>query len=192
MATERNTTRAKSPATQKPKTTKPVVTEIVSEMAEPVERKTFSAKDVDLNQQVVVRNGYQGRLIYKSVRTNEKYVWPEFGSEQVMELVELRNAKNTYKKYFQNNWFMFDDDYAWVIDYLGVSPFYRYALKIDNFDDLFQLPADEIEDAVRLLSAGQKSSVAYRARQLIADGEIDSNKAIIALERSLGIELVER
>lgn len=42
------------------------------------------------------------------------------------------------------------------------------------------------------LSSGQKQSVAYRAKQLIADGTIDSNRAIAALEKALGVELIER
>lgn len=42
------------------------------------------------------------------------------------------------------------------------------------------------------LSNGQKKSVAYRAKQLIADGVIDSNRKISALEKSLGVELIER
>lgn len=149
-------------------------------------------KDIDLNQLVVVRNGYQGKLVYKSPRTHEKFVWPEFGAEQMIELLELRNAKNTWKKYFINNWFMFDEEYAWVIDYLGMTQYYKHALPIDKFDDLFEKSPDEIERCVAMLSDGQKSSVRYRARQLIADGEIDSNKAIAALERSLGVDLVER
>ena len=150
------------------------------------------AKDIDLNQLIVVRNGYQGRLVYKSNRTHEKFVWPEFGSEQMIELKELRNAKNTFKKYFLNNWFMFDEEFAWVIDYLGMNQFYKNALKIDEFDDLFKKTPSEIEKAVAKLSKGQKKSVGYRAKQLIAEGEIDSNKAIAALEKSLGIELIER
>lgn len=155
-------------------------------------KKPIIAKDIDLNQLIPVRNGYQGRLVYKSPRTHEKFVWPEFGSEQMVELLELRNAKNTYKKYYMNNWFMFDDDYSWVIDYLGLGQYYKHALTIDSFDDLFQKSAAEIEKIVAKLSAGQKSSLSYRARQLIADGEIDSNKAIAALERSLGVDLIER
>lgn len=150
------------------------------------------AKDIDLNQLVVVRNGYQGRLIYRSSRTGEKFVWSGFGSEQEMELKELRNAKNTFKKYFINNWFMFDEEFAWVIDYLGLNQYYKNALKIDEFDSFFKKSAAEIEKAVTKLSSGQKKSVGYRAKQLIADGEIDSNKAIAALEKSLGIELIER
>ena len=110
----------------------------------------------------------------------------------MIELLELRNAKNTYKKYFINNWFMFDDEYSWVIDYLGMAQFYKHAINIDNFDEVFSKSPAEIEKIVSKLSAGQKKSLSYRASQLIAEGEIDSNKAIAALERSLGVELVER
>ena len=154
--------------------------------------KPLIPKEVDLNQLIPVLNGYQGLLVYKSARTNEKFVWPEFGSEQMVELRELRNAKNTWKKYFINNWFMFDEEYAWVVDYLGMGQYYKYALRIDEFDSLFKMSPNEIEKAVSNLSAGQKRSVSYLAKQLIAVGEIDSFKAIAALERSLGIELVEK
>lgn len=154
--------------------------------------KPLIPKEVDLNQLIPVLNGYQGLLVYKSTRTNEKFVWPEFGSEQMIELRELRNAKNTWKKYFINNWFMFDEEYAWVVDYLGMGQYYKYALRIDEFDSLFKMSPNEIEKAVSKLSAGQKRSVSYRAKQLIAVGEIDSFKSIAALERSLGIELVEK
>lgn len=150
------------------------------------------AKDIDPNQLIAVRNGYQGRLVYVSPRTQEKFVWPEFGTEQMIELKELRNAKNSKKKYFTANWFMFDEEYAWVIDYLGLQQFYKNALRVDEFDDLFKKSAAEIEKTVSKLSAGQKKSVGYRAKQLIAAEEIDSHKAIAALERSLGIELIER
>lgn len=179
MSTENKT------KTRAPKATP--IEEVVEETKKPI-----IAKDIDLSQLIVVRNGYQGRLVYKSPRTHEKFVWPEFGSEQMIELLELRNAKNTYKKYFINNWFMFDDEYAWVIDYLGMSQYYKHALKVDGFDDIFAKSPSEIEKTVAKLSAGQKKSLSYRARQLIAEGEIDSNKAIAALEKSLNIELIER
>lgn len=153
-------------------------------------QKPLIPKDVDPTQYVTVRNGFQGRLVYKSKRTGERFVWDGFGSEQEIELRELRNAKNTYKKFFENNWFMFDEE--WVIDYLGVRNFYKNAVKIEEFDDIFTKDADTIRSIVAKLSTGQKKSIAYRARQLILTGDIDSNKAITALEESLGVELVER
>ena len=152
--------------------------------------KPIVPKDIDPEQYVTVRNGFQGRLVYVSKHTGERFVLDQFGAEQEMELRELKNAKNSYKKFFENNWFMFDED--WIVDYLGVQRFYRNAVRIEDFDEIFQKDAKTISEIISDMSDGQKKSVAYRARVLIADGAIDSNKAITALEESLGVELVER
>lgn len=159
-------------------------------VAEKTEPKRITPKDIDPDQYVTVRNGFQGKLVYISKHTGERFVWDQFGAEQEMELRELKNAKNSYKKFFENNWFMFDED--WIVDYLGVQRFYRNAVRIEDFDEIFQKDAKTISEIISDMSDGQKKSVAYRARVLIADGAIDSNKAITALEESLGVELVER
>ena len=148
--------------------------------------------DIDLNQYIPVRNGFQGRLIYKSSRTGEKFIWDKYGSEQEVELKELKNAKNTMKGYFKNNWFMFDKDWLWVIDYLGVKEFYKNMIPIDDFDSIFTKSVSEIKKRIGTMSKGQKSSVAYRAVELIAQGEIDSIAKIDALSEALGIELREK
>lgn len=153
-------------------------------------RKPLIPKEIDPNQYVTVRNGFQGRLVYKSKRTGERFVWDSFGAEQDMELSELKNAKNSNKKYFINNWFMFDE--PWVIDYLGMWQYYKFAVSIQDFDKLFEKPAAEIGKIIPKLSEGQKKSIAYRAKQLIAEGGIDSNRTIAALEKHLGTELIER
>lgn len=153
------------------------------------EKRAFIPKEIDPHQIVTVRNGFQGRLVYKSRKTGERFVWEAFGAEQDMEIGELRNAKSSNKKYFINNWFMFDE--PWIPDYIGMAQYYKFAIPIEDFDKFFEKSAAELEKAVAKLSDGQKQSVAYRAKQLIADGTIDSNKAIASLEKSLGIELVE-
>lgn len=153
-------------------------------------KKPVVPKEIDPNQIITVRNGFQGRLVYKSKRTGERWSWESFGAEQDMELSELKNARNSNKKYFINNWFMFDED--WVIDYLGMRQYYKNSLNIQDFDQLFKKPVGEIEDIISKLSGGQRKSVAYRAKQLIAEEEIDSNRVINTLEKCLGVELVER
>lgn len=153
-------------------------------------KKPVVPKEIDPNQIITVRNGFQGRLVYKSKRTGERWSWESFGAEQDMELSELKNARNSNKKYFINNWFMFDED--WVIDYLGMRQYYKNSLNIQDFDQLFKKPVGEIEDIIFKLSEGQRKSVAYRAKQLIAEEEIDSNRVINTLEKCLGVELVER
>ena len=154
------------------------------------EYKAMIPKTPDLAQKVTVRNGFHGRLVYKSKRTGESFVWEGFNDEQEIELLELKNAKGSNKKYFINNWFMFDD--LEVVEYLGVGKYYKSALKIDEFDKLFEKAISDIKTTIASLSDGQKRSVAYRAKQLVAAGEIDSNKTIVALEEALGVELIER
>jgi len=155
----------------------------------PEPKKPLIPKDVDVHQYVTVRNGFHGRLIFVG-QNGEEYIWEQFGDEQELTLLDLRNAKSRHKRFYSNNYFMFDDD--WVIDYLGVRQFYKNAIPIDHFDDLFTKTPSEIEEIVAGLSDGQKRSIGYRARQLIAEGEIDSNKVIATLEKCLGMDLVEK
>lgn len=158
---------------------------------ETAEKKTsMRAADIDPTQYVIVRNGFHGKLIYDSQRTGEHFVWKDFGDEQEMELRELRNAKNSYKKYFENNWFMFDED--WIIEYLGVKQYYRHAISIDKFDNIFNLSADELRQTLAKLSNGQKKSVAYRAKELIKEEVIDSMSVVRTLEELLGVELIQK
>lgn len=152
--------------------------------------KPLVAKDIDPNQIVTVRNGFQGMLIYKSKKTGERYIWQEFGDEQDMELSELKNARNSSKGFFEKNWFMFDE--PWIVDYLGVSKFYKHAVSIEDFDKLFELDPNELKKTIADMSEGQKRSLAYRARRLISEGEIDSRKVIAALEEALHTELIEK
>lgn len=153
------------------------------------EKEKIVLKDIDPEQYVTVKNGFQGRLIYISKKTGERFIWDGFGTEQEIELRELKNAKNSSKAFFENNWFMFDED--WVVDYLGVRRFYKNAVSIEEFDEIFTKDAASIKEVISGLSNGQKKSAAYRARVLISEGKIDSHKAIKALEESLGVELIE-
>ena len=156
------------------------------------EPEKFVPKEIDPTMYITVVNGFHGRLIYKSSKTREKFVWSEFGAEQEMELRELRNAKGSAKAFFRNNWFMFHEEDAWVIDYLGLGQFYKHAVSVDGFDDLFTKTPAAIKKAIGDMSKGQKRSVTYRAIELIGSGEIDSRKTIAALEDALGVDLIEK
>lgn len=166
-----------------------VVVEESEEKADKPNQKIV-AKDIDLGQYVTVRNGFQGKLIYISPKTKEEFEWDTFGDEQEMELRELKNAKSSVKAFFKNNWFMFDED--WIVDFLGVKEFYKHAVSIDEFDSIFLQSPSELKATLEDMSDGQKRSVAYRARVMIKDGEIDSIKTIQTIEDALGIELVEK
>lgn len=151
---------------------------------------TVVKHDLDPSMYVTVKNGFNGTLVYKSKRTGERFVWKEFGDEQDIELMELKSARNSSKAFFENNWFLFDDPD--VVEWLGVGKFYKYALNSANFDKIFTKTPEEIKKTVAGLSNGQKKTMVFRAKQLIADGKIDSIRVITALEESLSVELIER
>ena len=153
------------------------------------DKAVFIPKEIDPSQYVTVRNGFQGKLVYRSKRTGEMFIWDEFGDEQDMELGELKNARNSSKKFFINNWFMFDE--PWIVKYLGMERYYKYAINIEEFDDLFTKSPDEVASVIANLSQGQKRSISYRARQLIADEVIDSKRMIKTLEKCLNTTLIE-
>ena len=157
-----------------------------------IPEKPIVPKEVDLNTYITVYNGFHGILNYRSKRTGELFSWESFGDDKQIELRELKDAKSSNKKMFINNWFMFDKDDSWVIDYLGVKQYYKHAIAIDEFDNIFKLTPAKLKAAIKEMSDGQKKSVLYRAATLIASGDIDSRKTIAALEEALGVELIEQ
>lgn len=171
----------------------PEKAETVTEPNEPkASKKQYRVKrQLDPHTIVTVRNGFDGLLIYKSRHTGEIFEWAGFGDEQEIELQELRSAKaSNDRAFFENNWFIIDDPE--VVEFLGIEKYYKNSLKIDEFDALFEMNPDAVIAKVAKLPRGQRMSVAYRARKLIEEGELDSIKLINALEGSLGVELIER
>ena len=155
-------------------------------------KERITPKEIDIHQYIPVKNGFQGMLSYTSKRSGELFEWERFGDEQEMELQELKNAKSSDKGFFQNNWFLFDEEHQWVIDYLGVGAYYRNALNPEQFDDVFTKKPEEIRALVEKMPAGQKASLGYRAIQLMSEGGIDSLKVIATLEDALGVQLTEK
>lgn len=147
------------------------------------------AKEVDPSQLVTVRNGFRGRLVYISPRTGERFEWDGYGDEQDMELRELKTAKASAKKFYEENWFLLDD---WVIRYLGVENCYKNTLNPEEFDRLFAADPDDLRAKIAEMSEGQRDSVAYRAKELISEKKLDSLRIIGVLEDALGIDLIEK
>lgn len=154
-------------------------------------KKTYKVRiQLDPYTVVTVKNGFPGLLIYQSAKTGEVFRWEALGDEQDMELQELKNARNASKAFFVNNWFQIDDPE--VLDYLGVTEYYKRAINLIDDNALRGMKPGDVKGNVASLSDGQKLALKYRVKQLIANGDIDSIKLINAFEDALGVELIER
>ena len=117
--------------------------------------------------------------------------WEDIGSVEYMELGELSSMKNTDKRFFEDNWIVFDDTEEYtaseLYDFLKVSKYYNNVLTPDNIDEIFTYPKDEIVKTISTLSRGMKETVAVRAKQKLDENTLDKN-IIDILESSLGIQ----
>ena len=117
--------------------------------------------------------------------------WEDIGSVEYMELGELSSMKNTDKRFFEDNWIVFDDTEEYtaseLYDFLKVSKYYKNVLTPDNIDEIFTYPKDEIVKTISTLSRGMKETIAVRAKQKLDENTLDKN-IIDILESSLGIQ----
>ena len=105
--------------------------------------------------------------------------WEDIGSVEYMELGELSSMKNTDKRFFEDNWIVFDDTEEYtaseLYDFLKVSKYYKNVLTPDNIDEIFTYPKDEIVKTISTLSRGMKETVAVRAKQKLDENTLDKN-----------------
>lgn len=151
-----------------------------------VEQPVVSTAEITNEAMVECRSGVSGNLIYKS-SLNPGYVveWSGLGEIQEMEYRELVSMRGNQRRFFEENWILIDDPA--VIKKLGVGRYYQNSLSTDDFEDVFNMSADEIKEIVPTLPGGTKDAIASEAKKKIDSGELDSRSAIKALEDSLDV-----
>lgn len=152
-----------------------------------VEPNSPAAPGLELHTRIPVRNAFPGGLIYRDPRTGLMYKWNSEGDVEYMELGELRTARNTYPKFFENNWWEIDE--VRVLEWLDAKKFYKESLTLKDFDVLFNKSPDEIISIVSKVPAAQRENLIMRVHAKVAAGEIDSLKVVRALEGALGVKL---
>ena len=184
-------------STKKPaQAAKPVVHEVAPvvqsvHVAQPapivVEPQTQVAPALELHTRIPVRNAFPGGLIYRDSRTGLMYKWSNEGDIEYVELGELRTARNTQPKFFENNWWEIDE--VRVLEWLNATKFYKDSLMLKDFDVLFSKSPDEIISIVAKIPEAQRENLILRVRAKVAAGEIDSLKVVRALEGVLNVKL---
>lgn len=157
-----------------------------------VAKKIQSSVRIPLDTIVPVICNTVGGAFYSSKKIMGYTVeWEDIGSVEYMELGELSSMKNTDKRFFEDNWIVFDDTEEYtaseLYDFLKVSKYYKNILTPDNIDEIFTYPKDEIVKTISTLSRGMKETIAVRAKQKLDENTLDKN-IIDILESSLGIQ----
>lgn len=144
-------------------------------------------KEIDRNELIACRSTTNGRLIYRSPRSNEKFTWSEFGSVEYIEMGELLTMKSSYPKFLNDVQLVIDDEEA--AEYLGLNKIYDEMLQVDDLDSLFDKTNDELAVILPKLPNGLKKAVSSRARALVEEDALDSISKIKLIEQELGVDL---
>lgn len=152
--------------------------------------KTLQFADIDVHDEVECYNMTPGVLVFGNPKTGETTLWHEYGDMNILEIQDLIQMRNSARSFFTEPWIMiYDDD---VLQYLRVDQYYKNIPRDCNFDDIFDLPLDELMEKIQSFTDSTKKIVAQRAVAKIEDGSLDSVKTIHSLEKVLGLELIER
>lgn len=155
-------------------------------------KRRVSSRNMDMNELVDVQSAVYGGLVYVSRKTGYVIEWQEFGSIQPLTVDELMTMRNSQPAFFKNGWVrLIGDNAEDVKHYLQLERYYTNELPFEDFDDVYELSAEDIIAVVGDLSDSMKESIARRAIDLIKDGVIDSNKKINAIETATGYDLSE-
>lgn len=189
-STKRTTSNKTSPIKEVKETTVEAMS-VVPEVNIPIRANSQYLDKIDPHELIPCTNLTHGTLIYVSKRmAGYEERWDSFGAVAYIEFIELQSMARTDKMFFTENWIQIDD--VRVLRQLNVDRFYKYAIDIDKFDDLFDLDIDELSKKINGMTKCIKNTVTMRAIELIENGTLDSMKKIEALENLLSCELIER
>ena len=148
---------------------------------------------IDSDYLIPVKSNVGGVLYYKSKKTGYEEVWDETGIVIEMEYGELVSMRNSQKKFFINNWIVFEDTDDYTADEiykaLNVDKYYTSNGLYDSIDDIFSFSAKKIEEVVPTLSKPVKETILTKAYTMMAeeDERLDSKAKVKALEKALGV-----
>ena len=145
----------------------------------------------DLTRMICIKNIAKGKLIYKSKRQmGYTIVWEKRGALNYMELGEFINLKNSDMRFITEPWIrIMEEDEVEILKYANVYQFFKSIIEIDDVDALLRLPFDKFCSKFDKLPDSFKKTVAERAKDMIANGELDSIKIKKYIEQQLDIEL---
>lgn len=143
--------------------------------------------EIPMSYEIPVKSNVAGGLVYVSSKNRGyEYVWDHTGDIAYMEYGELLSMRNSYRKFFENNWITIEEsDYTAeeVYKALGVDKYYSFTF--GSMDDIFTMNEKQLSDVVPTLTKGFKENIVNRAKDLYKEGSdiFDSNKKVRMFEK---------
>lgn len=160
----------------------PIKEEVKSEPIVPP-TKVFEQSDG-----VACRSVVSGKLYVEGIKTGMIYPFMDYGDVTEIEYRDLVAAVRSKDKVIYEPRFIIEDK-DFIAEYPALDDFYSSRFKTRDIKKILNMPIDEMTEAIEALPNGAKESLKSLAVQQVADGTLDSNKKIKALDEIFGTNL---
>ena len=151
----------------------------------PKKRKTV--KQIDRNELIPCKNVCDNIVVYVSQRTGLKYRWSNYGDVEYIEFGELITMNSSYPKFLREPWIIPEDED--VIEALNLDKIYEKLIPLDEIEDFFTQPLDNIKNAIKKAPKGNQEALVIRAIKMIKDGTLYDTRIIKLIEDELKVTL---
>ena len=147
-------------------------------------------RKLDDRTEVTVISNWSGILYYLCPRTQDEFIWAEFGDEHEMTIQQLKTMKSQHRKFFEDKWIIFDENDAEdVIKHLKVEKYFKDGFSQDDWDSIFEKPIKDIEDIIETATPNEKSLILTKAREQFESGELTNLHIIRLIEDKLKVDI---
>lgn len=126
-------------------------------------------------------------LSYVSPRTGLEINWSNYGDVEYVEYSELLAMKSKQNRFLMEPWIIIEDED--VIEALGLRKYYDNIIDVDNVEDFFHLPPEEIRQKIMKAPNGTKEVIISKAREMIENEALFDLRKINVLNEVLNIDL---
>lgn len=177
---------------------KQMASEMINEKHESVVKNTTGSnklskkalRDKYKDETITLINVTSGSVTYKSPKGGYPYIWSGYGDSDEVSIDDLLAMP---MKYLTSPWLMITDDYADIIETLGLGKYYKFMNILDDIDDIESFDLEQLEEAVKVFSNSREfvNKVSTRVQEKIDNGELKDIYKMMKLEKILGKTLLK-
>ena len=177
---------------------KQMASEMINEKHESVVKNTTGSnklskkalRDKYKDETITLINVTSGSVTYKSPKGGYPYIWSGYGDSDEVSIDDLLAMP---MKYLTSPWLMIADEYADIIETLGLGKYYKFMNILDDIDDIESFDLEQLEEAVKVFSNSREfvNKVSTRVQEKIDNGELKDIYKMMQLEKILGKTLLK-
>lgn len=144
---------------------------------------TKTKTKISRDELIEVMSFTNGEVIYINPRTQEEYIWNDYGNIKLVPFSELIEMKSRYPKYLTRPWLLILNDE--VVAHFGYTDFYKTLVKPEEIDAFYKMGDKKMVEFLHNTTKDMRSLIVSLTRQKIRDKEFGDLFKIRLIESTI-------